>query len=79
MSQETYEGPLVESKLPEKLTEERLELAQKIERLKMFITLNLSFRELSWEHKDLLKHQLKAMLHYEEILVERLTLLNQNK
>lgn len=68
-----------EPTLQEKLHEERIELSSKIQRLKTFITTDPKFKELDWEHRDLLKHQLKAMLHYEEILVERLTLLNLNK
>ena len=68
-----------EPTLQEKLHEERIELSSKIQRLKTFITMDSKFKELGWEHKDLLKHQLKAMLHYEEILIERLTLLNLNK
>lgn len=63
----------------EKLHEERIELSSKIQKLKAFITMDPKFKELDWEHRDLLKHQLKAMLHYEEILIERMTLLNLNK
>jgi len=68
-----------EPTLQEKLHEERIELSSKIQRLKTFITMDFKFKELDWEHRDLLKHQLKAMFHYEEILIERLTLLNLNK
>lgn len=68
-----------EPTLQEKLHEERIELSSKIQRLKTFITMDHKFKELDWEHRDLLKHQLKAMFHYEEILIERLTLLNLNK
>lgn len=65
--------------LQNKLHIERSELSSKIQRLKTFITMDPKFKELDWEHRDLLKHQLKAMFHYEEILIERLTLLNLNK
>ena len=60
-----------------KLDKERVELGQKIERLKTFVTLDGRFRELSWEHKKLLEEQLGAMSTYESILVRRMMLLNQ--
>lgn len=60
-----------------KLHIERIELAQKIERLKTFITMDAKFKELSYSHKDLLEEQLSIMNAYEKVLVERLVLLNQ--
>ena len=63
--------------LVNKLNTERVELAQKIERLKTFMTLDAKFKELDYYHAKLLKEQLLAMNNYESILVERLTLLNQ--
>lgn len=60
-----------------KLNTERVELAQKIERLKTFITMDAKFKELSYSHKDLLEEQLSIMNAYEKVLVERLVLLNQ--
>ena len=63
--------------LVSKLNTERVELAQKIERLKTFITLDAKFKELDYRHRDLLEEQLRLMNAYEQTLVERLTLLNQ--
>lgn len=60
-----------------KLNTERVELAQKIERLKTFITLDAKFQEVDYYHQKLLKEQLMAMNSYESVLVERMTLLNQ--
>lgn len=60
-----------------KLHIERLELAQKIERLKTFITMDAKFKEIDYRHRDLLEDQLRLMNAYEQVLVDRLTLLNQ--
>jgi len=73
------EGILKEPTLQEKLDKERTELADKIERLKIFMTNSPSFRKLNYRHRDLLEQQLRSMSAYESILVERLTLLNQNE
>ncbi len=62
-----------------KLNTERVELAQKIERLKTFMTLDATFKELNYDHKNLLKEQLNTMNMYENILVQRMVLLNQPK
>jgi hypothetical protein len=62
--------------LVNKLNTERVELAQKIERLKTFMTLDAKFQELSYRHQNLLQDQLLAMSSYESTLVERMTLLN---
>lgn len=63
--------------LVNKLNTERVELAQKIERLKTFITLDAKFKELDYRHRDLLEEQLRLMNAYEQTLVDRMTLLNQ--
>jgi hypothetical protein len=60
-----------------KLDTERRELAQKIERLKTFITLDAKFKELDYRHRDLLEEQVRLMNAYEQTLVERMILLNQ--
>lgn len=76
-----YEGILQEGpQLPDlvrKLDTERIELAMKIERLKMFITLDAKYKELDYRHRDLLEEQLRLMNAYEQTLVERMILLNQ--
>jgi len=59
-----------------KLNKERLELSEKIEKLKLFITTTYSFRKLNYGHRRLLEDQLVAMNRYEQVLVERMTLLN---
>lgn len=71
------EQPLQEVGLAGKLHIERLELAQKIERLKIFLTVDAKFKDVEYSHKRLLEDQLRAMTRYEEVLVERLVLLNQ--
>ena len=75
------EGILQEGPQPpdlvRKLDTERVELAMKIERLKMFMTLDAKFKELDYRHRDLLEEQLRLMNAYEQTLVERMTLLNQ--
>ena len=63
--------------LVNKLNTERVELAQKIERLKTFITLDAKYKELDYRHRDLLEEQLRLMNAYEQTLVDRMTLLNQ--
>ena len=63
--------------LVNKLNTERVELAQKIERLKTFITLDAKYKELDYRHRDLLEEQLRLMNAYEQTLVERMILLNQ--
>ena len=62
-----------------KLNAERVELAQKIERLKTFMTLDATFKGLSWHHRRLLEQQLENMSKYEGNLVERMILLNQKE
>lgn len=70
------EGPQLPD-LVRKLDTERVELAMKIERLKMFMTLDAKFKELDYRHRELLEEQLRLMNAYEQTLVERMTLLNQ--
>lgn len=60
-----------------KLHIERIELAEKIERLKTFITMDAKFKELDYYQARLLEDQLVAMNSYESILVQRLVLLNK--
>ena len=60
-----------------KLHIERIELAQKIEKLKTFITMDAKFKELDYYQARLLEDQLVAMNSYESILVQRLVLLNK--
>lgn len=62
-----------------KLNTERVELSQKIERLKTFMTLDARFQGLSWHHRRLLEQQLENMCKYEGNLVERMILLNQKE
>jgi hypothetical protein len=66
-----------EISLSGKLHIERLELSTKIEKLKTFMTMNPAFKELNYEHKELLEEQLNTMNKYENILVQRMILLNQ--
>lgn len=63
--------------LVNKLNIERVELAQKIERLKTFMTLDAKFKEIGYRHQGLLEDQLRGMRIYEQALVERMILLNQ--
>ena len=60
-----------------KLHIERIELAQKIEKLKTFITVDAKYKELDYYQARLLEDQLVAMNSYESILVQRLVLLNK--
>lgn len=62
--------------LVEKLHNERTQLAEKIEKLKVFFT-TYTFRDLTWRHRRLLGEQLEAMTKYEMLLVERIIVLNQ--
>jgi hypothetical protein len=69
-------SPEEEIRLQGKLHIERLELADKIEKLKTFITMDAKYQELDHYHSRLLEEQLSAMQMYENILVQRMTLLN---
>ena len=63
--------------LVNRLNNERVELAQKIEKLKTFITIDATFTGLDYIHRELLEQQLRTMNAYENVLVQRLVLLNQ--
>ena len=66
--------------LVSKLNTERTELAEKIEKLKNFITTNPIYKTLNRDHVSLLDDQLEAMETYEHVLITRLALLNlENK
>jgi hypothetical protein len=69
-------SPEEEIRLQGKLHIERLELADKIEKLKTFITMNPKYQELEHYSSRLLEDQLAAMQTYENVLVQRMTLLN---
>lgn len=70
-------SPQEEIGLQGKLHIERLELSTKLDKLKNFVTMNPKFKELNYEHKELLEEQLNTMNKYENILVQRMILLNQ--
>jgi hypothetical protein len=59
-----------------KLHIERLELSTKIEKLKTFMTMSPDFKSVNYFHKRLLDNQLSTMQNYENILVQRMTDLN---
>lgn len=71
------EDRLKESTFHERLVDERAELAERIEMLKLFITMNPAYKGLTYEHQNLLEDQLSAMSQYEDVLITRLTLLNK--
>ena len=62
--------------LQHKLHIERIELSNKIEKLKTFMTMNSDFKAINYRHVNLLEEQLSAMQRYENILVQRMTILN---
>jgi hypothetical protein len=66
----------VDLPLQSKLHIERLELSSKIEKLKTFMTMNPDFKNVNYFHKRLLDNQLTTMQNYENILVQRMTDLN---
>lgn len=74
----TGTGPQQEAEpsLQQKLNEERIELSSKIQRLKTFMTMSPDFKALSYRQARLLEEQLMSMQTYENILVQRMTLLN---
>ena len=59
-----------------KLHIERIELSSKIEKLKTFMTMSPDFKNVNYFHKRLLDNQLTTMQNYENILVQRMTDLN---
>jgi hypothetical protein len=66
----------VDLPLQSKLHIERLELSSKIEKLKTFMTMSPDFKSVNYFHKRLLDNQLTTMQNYENILVQRMTDLN---
>jgi hypothetical protein len=70
--------PKQEADLPlqSKLHIERLQLSEKIEKLKIFITMNSEFKTLNYRHSRLLEEQLASMQMYEGVLVQRMAILN---
>jgi hypothetical protein len=70
--------PKQEADLPlqSKLHIERLQLSEKIEKLKIFITMNSEFKALNYRHSRLLEEQLASMQMYEGVLVQRMAILN---
>jgi hypothetical protein len=66
----------VDLPLQSKLHIERIELSGKIEKLKTFMTMNPDFKSVNYFHKRLLDNQLSTMQNYENILVQRMTDLN---
>ena len=73
------EDRLKESTFLERLLDERAELADRIEKLKLFVTTNSGYKALTYDHQCLLDDQLEAMTQYEDVLIQRLTLLNKQK
>ena len=69
-------GPQQEISLSGKLHIERIELSNKIEKLKSFMTMSPDFKNVNYFHKRLLDSQLTTMQNYEKILVQRMTDLN---
>lgn len=66
----------VDLPLQSKLHIERIELSGKIEKLKTFMTMSPDFKNVNYFHKRLLDSQLTTMQNYENILVQRMTDLN---
>jgi hypothetical protein len=66
----------VDLPLQSKLHIERLQLSEKIEKLKTFMTMSPDFKSVNYFHKRLLDNQLTTMQNYENILVQRMTDLN---
>ena len=62
--------------LQHKLHIERIELSNKIEKLKTFMTMSTDFKAVNYRHANLLEEQLSAMQRYEQVLVQRMILLN---
>ncbi len=57
----------------EKLKIEREDLDQKIEKLESFISNNQKFNELDYIDKELMSNQLEYMMHYSDVLSERIS------
>ena len=65
--------------LQTKIGIERDELMDKIFKLKEFVCHSPKYKTLSYSHKQLLSDQLRAMESYENILVARLVLFNDEQ
>jgi hypothetical protein len=70
--------PKQETELPlqTKLHNERLDLSEKIQKLKTFVTMSPDYKTLDYRQSRLLEEQLSAMQMYENVLVQRMALLN---
>jgi hypothetical protein len=68
-----------EPTLASKIGHERHELVDKILRLKEFVCHSATYKTLSYAHKQMLADQLRAMDSYENALVARLVLLNDEQ
>ena len=66
------------STFKDRLAEEQFELSAKIDKLEIF-TDNQIFRNLDEENRKLLVNQLFAMKMYNEVLLQRIELLNKDK
>jgi hypothetical protein len=74
------ELPISGPALLEELDIERFELSRKAELLKLFIIKDLLYKTIKEEHRDLLDLQLSIMIDYENVLINRMKLLNlENK
>ena len=74
----TGTGPQQEAEptLQQKLNQERIELSSKIQKLKTFVTMSPDYKALDYRQSRLLEEQLSAMQMYENVLVQRMALLN---
>lgn len=61
-----------------RLHKEQKDLSVKIEKLRDYVENNFNFLTLSENEQELLKHQITHMIFYNEILINRLNLLNSN-
>ena len=61
-----------------RLHKEQKDLSVKIEKLRDYVENNPHFLTLSEDQQELLKHQITHMIFYNEILINRLNLLNSN-
>jgi hypothetical protein len=74
------ELPISGPALLEELDIERFELSRKSELLKLFIIKDPLYKTIKEEQRDLLDLQLSIMIDYENVLINRMKLLNlENK
>jgi len=66
----------VDLPLQSKLHIERIELSGKIQKLKTFVTMSPDYKALDYRQARLLEEQLMSMQTYENVLVQRMALLN---